>query len=248
MKSATIYLNLILISLLIMSLSACNFSPRESIQMSERTISVTGSAEKEIIPNEIWFYISIKEYYDGVNYNDYYYHNNNNMGTKISIQKIEHALKIEISEAGFDTTRLITDNLSNYYRYYNTDYLKSKQFKIKLDSLTEAEYLLNTIETKGIDHMYLGKMEHSDMELIRQEVKKEALIAAKNKAEYLVETIDKQLGEVINITEIPNFQEAYPYYYDYDIYSNASEPIHELNAGTKTIKIRYEMQVIFELE
>lgn len=250
MKSITTYLSFVLISAFIISLSACNSSPRETIQLAERTISVTGSAEKEVVPDEIWFFISIKEYYDGANPNDYYYYGDYDLGTKISLSEIDRSLKNEIINSGIDTSRLITDNMGNYYRYYGADYLKSKQYKIKLDSLPQAEYLLNSINAKGVESMRLGKMEHSEMESLRQEVKKEALHAAKNKAEYLVETIDKKLGEVISITEIPNYQESYPYYYgyDYDLYSNASLPMEETGVGTKTIKIRYEMQVVFGIE
>jgi uncharacterized protein len=250
MKFIATYLNFVLISVLLMSLSSCNFSPKQTIQLSERTITVTGSAEKEIVPDEIWFYISIKEYYDGANSYDYYYYDNYSAGTKINISEIDLALKDELANSSFDTSRLITDNMGNYYRYYGSEYLKSKQYKIKLDSLTEAEYLLNSINSKGVESMRLGKMEHSEMENIRQEVKKEALNSAKNKAAYLVETLDKKLGEVISITEIPNYLESYPYYYayDYDLSSNASLPMDGGTVNTKTIKIRYEMQVVFGIE
>ena len=238
----------ILLSVMLVFLISCNNSPRKTVQMAERTITVMGSAEQEIVPDNIWFVIEIKEYYEGAY--DYYGYDSYNEDDKIKLSEIEKLLKTDLNVVGIDTNNLITENIGNYYRYYGGDYLLSKQFKIQLDSMSKVEELMNEIHTKGIQYMRLGAMDHSEMETLRQEVKKEALLAARIKAEYLLESLDKNIGDVISIRETPNYVDyySYPYSWGNEAYSNAEMPLEGSSNSGKKMKLRYEMEVVFEIQ
>jgi hypothetical protein len=215
--------------------------------MAERTILVTGSAEKEIVPDKIWFLIGLQEYYEG---QSNYYYDDYGLGDKVKITEIDKLFKSDMSAAGIDTNMLITENMGNYYSYYGADNLLTKQYKIRLDSMSQVEFFIENIETEGIQYMRIGPMDHSEMETLRQEVKKEALLAAQKKAEYLLSSLDKKVGDVISITEMPNYAESYPYYYGYadEPYSNATMAFDGEENGSKKLKLRYEMQVQFAIE
>ncbi len=208
-----------------------------------RFIEVSGSAEMEIEPDEIQFLIGIKEYWKEEfekkkEFKDY--------KTKTPISKIEKELLSKLESLGIKKDQLIINEAGNYWRYQGKDFLISKQFEISLHDMQKVNQLINTINMKGIDFMRMGKLKHSKITKFRKEVKVNALKAAKEKAEYLLESIDKELGNVISIVELENNGTIWsaPSAVSNVIMDSSNDSGIE---NTNKIKLKYDIKARFEI-
>ena len=119
-----------------------------------------------------------------------------------------------------------------------------KAFEISLTDFSLINRMISEINNTGIEYMRIGELKHKDISNYRKEVKKQALIEAKEKATYLVETMDKNLGDIISIREANN---------DYGWMSRnmMSNTTMESSSGgmeiEKRIKLRYEIVAQFEI-
>ena len=95
----------------------------KSIEAKERTIQVTGSADMEIIPDQIEFLIKIEEYYEeefqkGKSQKSY--------NTKVPIKKIEEDLLGKLKSIGISEKQIIVQDIGNYWRYRSKKILISR--------------------------------------------------------------------------------------------------------------------------
>ena len=141
-----------------------------------RYIEVTGTSEVEIVPDEIHFIIGIKEYFeeefDGVSKPEEY-------RTKVRIEDIESQMR----EAR------------------GLDFLIGKNLDITLHDFTMIDRIISVIDTKGVSSMRIGGMTHKDILKYQEQGKKDALLAARDKAEYMAETLGEKIGKVLSIIE-----------------------------------------------
>ena len=166
---------------------------------NERIIEVNGKAEMEIEPDEIKFIIAIEEYWKEEfekkkDFEDY--------KTKVPLAEIEDALIKNLRNAGIEKEDIKVKSMGNYWRYRGKEFLYSKQFEINISDLSKINKLTQTLDSKGIKYMNIGELNHSKIEEFKKQVKIDALKDAKEKAQYLVESIDSELGEVITISEM----------------------------------------------
>ena len=91
--------------------------------------------------------------------------------------------------------------------------------------------------------MRVGELENKDMLVYHRKGKIEALMAARRKAEYLVEAVGKKLGDVIRIVESEAFN-ILPYS---GIQSNVRSSDAESFDSFRTIKKSYSMLVRFKI-
>lgn len=211
---------------------------------SLRFIEVTGSAELEVEPDEISFVIGIQEYWKEefekrTEFKDY--------KTKISIVEIEKQLLNDLSEIGIPKEKIMIREVGNYWRYKGKEFLISKQLEIVLNDFKKIDEILSSINLKGIDYMKIGKLNNKDLTIYRKQVKVEALKAAKEKADYLLESIDKHTGEIISIIELENSNVPW---IPQPITSNSIMSTSD-NSGIdnfRKIKLRYEIKARFEIK
>ena len=97
--------------------------------------------------------------------------------------------------------------------------------------------------TKGIHTMRIGELKNKDMQLYHQKGKIAALMAAREKAAYLVEALGQKLGGVERIIENGNngFSPVFT------AQSNVSSSDAASFDGFRTIKNHYSMSVRFEI-
>lgn len=207
-------------------------------------IEVTGSAEMLIDPDSFIFVIGIEEYWkeefeDKKKFEDY--------KNKVHISDIEGKLLNDLYTIGIDKDVIKSTDVGNYWRYRGKEFLISKRIEITLTDFDRINQMIEKLDRKGIDYMRIGALKHKDLVNYRKDVKKQALLAAKDKAIYLLETLDKQVGDVISITEI----ESNNYGWQPEMrLSNAvmdagSNPSAEVE---KKIKLRYEIKAKFEIK
>ena len=165
-----------------------------------RKIEVTGVAEQEVTPDIINVSISLMEYMDG--------------RTKVTIDQLETQLENAIRDAGIAKEDFTVNNVSAYNNTYqkkkNPDFLASKQYIIKFHDLNKFNVVLSKVDPKGVQSTNIDSYDYSKITTLKRELKIQALLAARDKAIYLLNSIDEKLGGVINITEVDNSDAPMP--------------------------------------
>ena len=210
---------------------------------NSRYIEVTGSSETEIIPDEIHFMITIKEYWQEEfekksKPEDYQ--------TKVPVNEIEHNLMRALKQAGIAPSDIQTKEVGDYWRERGKDFLISKTFDIKLQNPDQINRIIQTVNTKGIQSMNIGELKNKDLQEYRKQGKIEALKAARQKADYLVAAMGQKLGNVLRIVE-PE-ERSFSYFQPQSAMSNVAIPSYDSNPENfRTIKLRYQMTARFEI-
>ena len=210
---------------------------------NSRYIEVTGSSETEIIPDEIHFMITIKEYWQEEfekksKPEDYQ--------TKVPVNEIEHNLMSALKQAGIAPSDIQTKEVGDYWRERGKDFLISKTFDIKLQNPDQINRIIQTVNTKGIQSMNIGELKNKDLQEYRKQGKIEALKAARQKADYLVAAMGQKLGNVLRIVE-PE-ERRFSYFQPQTAMSNVAIPSYDSNPENfRTIKLRYQMTARFEI-
>ena len=128
---------------------------------NSRYIEVTGSSETEIIPDEIHFMITIKEYWQEEfekksKPEDYQ--------TKVPVNEIEHNLMSALKQAGIAPSDIQTKEVGDYWRERGKDFLISKTFDIKLQNPDQINRIIQTVNTKGIQSMNIGELKNKELQ------------------------------------------------------------------------------------
>jgi uncharacterized protein len=209
-----------------------------------RKISVSGSAEAEVTLDIIYLGISLKEYLK-----------DNNSKRKIDITTLENQLYNAIIKAGIAKENLMINNLSAYgystEKKKNPDFLASKQYRLKLTDLNKFNEIIDAVDAKGIAYTNIESYDYSKIESLKKELKIKAILAAKNKATYLVEALGDKLGNVIDVQEIGNDAYAQPMYSPnvmMSMKSSDSEATAAAELDFKKIKFNFVIQTIFEIK
>lgn len=163
-----------------------------------RYIEVTGTSEVEIIPDEIHFVIGIKEYFeeefDGKSKPEDY-------RTKVRIEDIESQMRSALHSIGITDSDIRTQDVGDYWRERGLDFLIGKNLDITLHDFTMIDKIISVIDTKGVSSMRIGEMSNKDILKYHEQGKKDALLAARNKAEYMAEALGEEIGKVLSIEE-----------------------------------------------
>jgi uncharacterized protein YggE len=222
---------LILIILITVGMSA--FAQNVDIR---RRIEVTGIAEKEVTPDIINVSISLQEYLDGKK--------------KITIDQLENQLEKAVNAAGIPKEDFTISNVSAWNNAYqkkkNPDFLAAKQYSIRFHDLNKYNQILSAIDPKGIQSTDIESYDYSKMPDLKRDLKIQALLAAKEKATYLLTSINEKLGRPISITETDNSTYVAP-----RAFANrsmvANQAPAESDIDIKKIKLSFQVQAVFEI-
>lgn len=205
-----------------------------------RKVEVTGTAEKEVTPDIINVSISLKEYMDGKK--------------KISISQLEKQLENAVTAAGIPKEDFTVNNVSgwNYAteKKKNPDFLASKQYGIRVHDLNRYNQLLSKVDAKGIEYTNITSYDYSKITELKKELKLQALLAAKDKAAYLVNALGDKLGKVLSISENDGGGSVYP---QARMYSNvamrsAVADVPESDINFQKIKLSFQVNAVFEIQ
>ena len=172
-------------------------------------IEVTGTAYREIEPNEIYVMIRLKEYEEN--------------RQKVRLEKIEKDFFNAVKAAGIDRNRVDLADAGadlDTFRRRDKEAYRAKTFQIKLTSAAELEKFIEKLASVTVDAADVTRLHHTDYEKLKLELKIEALKTAKNKAEALVESLGSQLGKPLMIR-------------DFDF----AQPYMEMNANVRLMKM-----------
>lgn len=163
-----------------------------------RYIEVSGTAEVEIVPDEIHYIIEMKEYFeeefDGKSKPE-------DFATKVPLDVIERQVRRAIADAGVPTDAVRTEEIGNTWRERGMDFLVSKRLDITLGDFGTIERIRKGLDTRGINAMYIGELKNRNMAEWQEKGRTEALNAARDKAEYMASAAGCRLGRVMRIVE-----------------------------------------------
>lgn len=163
-----------------------------------RYIEVSGTAEVDIVPDEIHYIIEMKEYFeeefDGKSKPE-------DFATKVPLDVIERQVRRAIADAGVPTDAVRTEEIGNTCRERGMDFLVSKRLDITLSDFETIERIRKGLDTRGINAMYIGELKNRNMAEWQEKGRIEAIEAARNKAEYMASAAGCGLGRVLRIVE-----------------------------------------------
>lgn len=184
------------------SIYASELSPNDnysSESLSESYIEVTGKASKELSPDKIYLNITLNE-------KDY---------KNTSLKDIEKKMISTLKSLGIDTKECLTvkDMASSFKSYIilKNDIKLMKQYQLLTTSAKEAAGVLIALDKIGISSINIDRVECSDIEKHKNDIRVEAMLEAKSKATLLTEAIGQSIGKAIYISE--NDYSPRPYNY-----------------------------------
>lgn len=215
-----------------------------------KTITVSGSAEMEIIPDEIYVNITLREY-------------QKKGESKKELETIKTQFLEYCKAAGIPDSVISISSFTGYNNYYNfrrkkkdNDLMASIVYQVKFKDSRTMDLLVEKLDDEATQNFVITSTSHSKMTEFRKQLKIKAIQAAKDKGIYLTEAIGEKLGAAITINE-PDVTDIYS--------SNDNIRIRGTNSFTsnmvfekkdeysqqvdfKKIKLRFEVSVIFALQ
>lgn len=216
---------------------------------TRKTIEVTGSAEMSIVPDEIELEIILLEY--------------NLNGKKVTLSNIEDDFNKILIKNNIDTKSINLETSNNnwyWWHWWNYRYesYHTKTIHLKLNKETNFLKLVEDLNEKWTQSIRISKTTSKEIQRLRKEVKKEAMRAAKEKATYLLESVDETIGSLLSAEEIPETQNAPNFWYNRpNLINNVSNSVMNSNSFSSSdngienvgnIKLRYEIKVKFEIK
>ena len=181
----------ILIILTILISSSIFAQTGEKNFIDQNYIEVTGKAEIEIIPDQIYLKIFLNE---------------KEFKNKQSIVEIEKLMIDKLTGLGIDTEKdlAIKDLASNFQFYWlgKSDIFVTKEYQLLVHDAPTAGKVFIELEKIGISNITIDKLDHSKIRVYRKEVKVDAIKAAKEKASELAIAINQSIGRALFIEEI----------------------------------------------
>lgn len=239
----------IIAALLTIIFSYCCFAQQTiTIPDKVKKIEVTGSAEMEVVPDEIYISITLQEYYS-------------NKNVKADIDEISKNFLAKCEQAGISKDRIEVQNMSGFdqtpwwqkrKKKSQPDLLQSTTYTIKFTSPGEVDKLVNILDDNATQNVYVSKTSSSKETEYRKQLKIQALQNAKSKAQYLLEGIGEKPGGVLFVKEIE--QNAGPVYRMAYTEMEMSNSAGKMGAGAnegisfKKIKYRYEVEAHFAIQ
>lgn len=154
-------------------------------EIKKNAIEVTGIAEMEVEPDEIIFNVGIK----GDNKNQ--------------LADNEKLLFETLKNNGVKNEDIKFKSM--YQNIYSKIKMFTKNFQFKVNKKTDMSGLFEGLNQKWVNNINIAEIKNTKIADFRKTVKINALRAAKEKAEYLLESIGKKVGSPLEITEIEDY-------------------------------------------
>ncbi len=243
--------NLFLLVVICVSCYVAN-SQQSTANPFPKTITVAGSAEMEIIPDQIYVNVVLKEYQKrGEEKKELDLIKSNFLGSCKLAGIADSSISIA-SYTGFNNYYLLRKNKKK-----NPDLFAGITYQVIFSSSKQMDELIEKLDDEATQSFDIVNTSHSKMTEFRRQLKIGAVKAAKEKATYLTDAINEKLGAAITIKE-PDETANYT-----NRLSNVSNGLRSqaiinyksggdndksIEVDFKKIKVRYEVSVIFALQ
>ncbi|MFL5764880.1 MAG: SIMPL domain-containing protein [Bacteroidia bacterium] len=239
--------------LLLLMIFTLPFTGKAQVGPAEHSIKVVGTAEMEIVPDEIYVSVTLREYIKDKK--------------KFTIEELEKNLVNFLEKTTMTEKKDIKmDNMDAYViamKRKKKDEVITKSYDVKFKNSQQVYELYSVMDSLGISKAYVSKYSHSKMDEYKKQIKINAIKAARDKAEYLMTAIGQTAGKAINVTELSGFVSVDDGTYNRfeNNYSNNSYSVYqsqdkgglessdlETAIGGKTIKLNYSINAEFAIQ
>jgi uncharacterized protein YggE len=219
-----------------------------------KTITVTGSAEMSVIPDEIYVNITLREY-------------QKRGEEKKDLDVIKANFLEQCKSVGIADSLISVASYTGYSDYYWTrkkrkkapDMMADIVYSVKFKNTSTMDALVEKLDDEATQGFYVERVSHSKITEYRKQLKIKAVQAAKDKGIYLTESINEKLGAAIKIVEPKEWGSD-------DVLTSRSNGLHsqavlsnrkmegyDNDKGAsgidfKKIKLRFEVEVLFALQ
>jgi len=222
----------------------CTLAFAQTTTPVQKKISVTGTAEMEVVPDEIYFRVVLKEYLKDK--------------TKIPLEKLEKELNQSVTSSGIVKEDFTIEQISGYSwskkKKDDAELYNSKSFIIKVSTPAKIDEILNKINAESVNSVGIRNYSHSKIIEYKKQLKIEAIKAAKNKATYLLEAIDEKIGPALEIREFdeaPVMYDMNPLYAQSRVSNNAynvENSFDTSDVGFQKIKLQFQIEATFAIQ
>lgn len=157
-------------------------------------IEVSGSADTLLTPNEIFIRILLSE---------------KDTRDRISIEDLELKMVNALKALSLDTEKdLTTSDMSSNFKFYllkSKDVLKAKLYTLKVKDAVTASQVFIKLEEIEISNTSIERVDHSDIENIKNIMRSKAISDAKSRAIALTKSLNQSVGAAIHISDTENF-------------------------------------------
>ena len=221
-----------------------------------KTISVNGSASMEIIPDEIYVQVDLREY-------------KKRGEDKTELEKIKsdflaNCKTVGIADNDISIASYDGYNMANIWqrRKKDPELLASVSYQIKFGNTKLIDDLVNKLDDQATNNFRITRTSHSKITEYRKQLKIQAVKAAKEKAIYLTEAVNEQLGQAIDINEPDesvssdvvsgiyrnNYKAVNENVVRLDQSKNGYYGITDEGVDYRKIKLRFEVKVLYALK
>jgi hypothetical protein len=220
--------------------------------IAERTINVTGTAELEIVPDEIYVSVTLREF--------------TKEKKKYTIEELEKAFLnfIETTTATprTDVKMDNTDATVIALKRKQKDAVIDKTYEVKFKNNMQVVLLFSATDSLNISFVRIDRYSHSRIEEYKKEVRIAAVTNGKEKATYMLAALGQKPGRVLTVAEkrpavsvddgVQDFRAFrgnvfQPQYESFQRSSGDNFSTTPSNGLVKTIKLSYEVYMSFEI-
>lgn len=210
--------------------------------IDQNYIEVTGKAEMEIVPDQIFLKIVIDE---------------KDSKGKQNLEELERSMIDKLEKIGIDVSKdlAVKDMVSNFKNYWikSSMIYSLKEYELIVKKAMTAGQVFQELESLGISNITIDRVDHTEIQRYRNEVKIAAIRSAKEKASSLTSAIDQNIGNAIFIQEIN---------YDYNALAGRMQGVSNMSIRGKStmessvmpdiefekIKLEYSILARFEIK
>lgn len=245
---------LLLLCLAVPALSVAQ-NTNDATAAPEHSILVTGMAELEIVPDEIYVGVYLQEFTKDKK--------------KYTIEELENSfLNFVDKTTGTPRTDVKMDNTSARIiamKRKQKDAVIAKSYEVKYKNNEQVELLFAAADSLNISSVRIVRYSHSKIEEYKQQVRENAMKDARKKADYMLGAIGQKAGKATNVYDSNPQVGIYDGIDDFrgfrgNVYSRSYgdtmgtagslNPEYNSNSSpslSKTIKLSYKVQVTFEI-
>lgn len=162
-------------------------------------IELTGTAETEVVPDEIYINITLMERMEGKD--------------KITIDKQEADLKKNLKELGIDLANISLNSANADYskvRKSEKEVLVNKSYTLKVGGTELLAKVYERLDKINAYDAFISRYSHSKLTDLQKENRIKAIKAAKEKVDYLLAALSQQAGKPVEIRELDNYIDQGP--------------------------------------
>ena len=156
-------------------------------------IEVTGRAEMEVAPDEIYVRITINE---------------QDSKGKTTVLQQEKDMVRRLKDLGIDVDKkLVVQDMMN--AQLKKDVATSKSYMLDVNSATQLAHVFQALQTIGISDAAVERTDVSNMDELRQQVRGASAKAARQNAEILAAALGQKVGKAIFVQDNSYYSRPY---------------------------------------